>query len=65
VRERRFVLLGCPVKDVGANGLEFVELGPEDAEVEVVAQVDPGADEETEVGADEGVVEVIEGFGCL
>lgn len=59
------VLLRVPVEDVGADGGEFGEGGVQDAEVEVVAQVDPDADEEGEVGDDDGGVDVVEAFGRL
>ena len=41
VRDPALVLLCLPVKLVGPDGLEFVEFGVDDAEVEVVTQVDP------------------------
>lgn len=62
VRERALVLLGGPIQFIGADGFEFVELGVEDAQVQVVAQVDPGDNEEAEVGPDKGMIEVVEGF---
>jgi hypothetical protein len=65
VRDPALVLFGFPVEFVGADGFEFVEFGPEDFEVEVMAEVDPCGDEEGKVGTDEGVVEVVEGFGGL
>ncbi len=65
VRERTFVLFGFPVEFVGPDGFEFIELRPEYSQVEVMAKVDPCEDKEGEIGADEGVVEVIEGFRCL
>ena len=45
--------------------MEFGDGGPEDAKVEVVAEVDPDGNEEAEVGADDDGVEVVECFGCL
>lgn len=59
VREVALVLFCFPVELVGADGLELEEEGEEDAEVEVVAHVDPNDSEEAEVGADEGVVNVV------
>jgi hypothetical protein len=65
VRDPAFVLFGFPVEFVGADSFEFIEFGPEYFEVEVMAEVDPCEDEEGEVRADEGVVEVVEGFRGL
>ena len=58
-------MLGFPVEFEGANSAEGGEGGIEDDEVDVVAEVDPDADEEGEEGEYEGGVEVVEGFGCL
>ena len=63
--ERAFILLGVPVEFEGANSAEGGEGGVEDDEVDVVAEVDPDADEEGEEGEDEGGVKVVQGFGCL
>ena len=60
-----FILLGVPVEFEGADGAEGGEGGVEDDEVDVVAEVDPDADEEGEKGEYEGGVEVVQGFGCL
>ena len=65
MRQSALVLLGLPDDAVWADGLEFVPFGEKNAEIEVVSHVDPDDDEEAEVGADEGVVDVVEGFGCL
>lgn len=65
MREVALVLACGPVELIGTDSLELGELRVEDLEVKVVAQVDPGAHEEGEVGSDEGVVEVIEDFGGL
>lgn len=54
-----FVLLGVPIEVEGADGAEGGEGGVEDDEVDVVAEVDPDADEESEEGEDEGGVEVV------
>ena len=59
------VLLGDPVEVEGADGAEFGEGGVEDDEVEVVAAVDPDADEEGEVGDGDAGVEVAADFGGL
>ena len=59
------VLLRLPVELVGADRLELGEKTEEDAQVEVVAQVDPHAHEGEVVGAGQDVVEVVEGFGGL
>ncbi len=59
MREFAFVVSGFPVEEEGANGAKFGEDGVQDAEVEVVAGVDPDEDEEGEVGAYERVVEVV------
>jgi len=45
--------------------LEFRDGGPEDAEVEVVAEVDPDDNEEAKVGTNDDRVKVIEGLGGL
>ena len=58
-------MLGIPVELVGADGAEGGEDGVEDYEVNVVPEIHPDADEEGEVGKDEGGVEVVEGFGSL
>lgn len=59
------VLLRLPVELVRPNRLELVESGPEDAEVEIVAQVEPDEDEECEIRSHQGVIQVVEDFGCL
>ena len=60
-----FVLLGHPIEGVGADGAEFGQRGVQDDEVEIVAAVDPYADEEGEVGDGDGGVEVGADFGGL
>ena len=63
-----FVLLGVPVEGEGADGgegAEGVDDGVQDEDVEVVAQVDPDADKEGEVGDRDGGGDVVEGFGGL
>lgn len=40
-RKGALVLLSLPVNDVRTDGLELIEQGPDDAEVNVVAEVDP------------------------
>ena len=64
-RKVAFVLLSLPVKTVGSDGLELVELGPENTEVQIVSKINPGTNEEPEIGAYEGMVEVVEGFRSL
>lgn len=59
------VLLCLPVELEGADGPELGEQRPEDAQVEVVAQVNPGEHEKPKVGPDEPVVDVVEGLGGL
>jgi hypothetical protein len=44
------VLLGLPVQLEGSNGAELGKDGPEDLQVQVVAEVNPHADERAEVG---------------
>ena len=65
--ERALELARLPVGAglVGADRLELGEEAKEDAQVEVVAQVDPHAHEEEVVRARQDVVEVVEGFGGL
>lgn len=65
MRQFALVLLGLPDDAIGADGLEFVPFGEKDAEVEVVAHVDPDDDKESEVGADEGVVDVVQRLRSL
>ena len=36
VRDPAFILFGCPVEFVGSDGLEFVELRPQNFQVEIV-----------------------------
>lgn len=64
-RDVALVLLGLPVELVRADGLELGEQTPEDAQVEVVAQVDPNAHEGEVVGAGKRVVEIVESLGGL
>lgn len=63
--ERALVLLRLPVKLVGTDRLKLGEEAEQDAQVEVVPQVDPDAHEGEVVGAREPVVEVVERFGGL
>ena len=65
LREAAFVLFLFPIQREGADGAELGQVGVEDAQVEVVPGVDPDADEDGEVRADDPVIEVVEGFGCL
>lgn len=57
-----FVLLGLPVELVGANGAEFGQHGPEDLQVEEMAEVDPHKDEGAKVWYSDDGVQVVEGF---
>lgn len=63
--ERALVLLRLPVQLKGAYGPEGGEDGVEDIEVDVVAKIDPDANEEGKPGHDDGMVRVVEGFGRL
>ena len=65
LRDPAFVLLGFPVQFVGTDGAEFSQDGPEDVQIQVVAEVEPDADESYEVRACDGRVEVVEDFGGL
>ena len=59
------VLLSLPVELVRTDGLELGEQTVENAQVEVVAQVDPHAHKGEVVGAGERVIEVVESLGSL
>lgn len=59
MREGTLKLSYGPVELVGANSLEFVELGPEDSKVEVMTKIDPHENEQGKVWAYERVVEVV------
>ena len=59
------VLLSLPVELVRADGLKLGEQTPENAQVEVVAQVDPHAHEGEVVRPGEHVVEIVKSLGCL
>ena len=54
-----------PVHDIGTNSLELGEEGVDDSEIEIVAKVDPDADEAGIVGTGEEVVQVVERLGGL
>lgn len=58
-------MFGCPIQLIWADSLKLVELRIEDTEVQVVAKINPGKDEEAEVWPNEWMVQVVEGFGCL
>lgn len=62
---RAFILFGSPVQFIRANSLEFIEFGPENAEIKVMSHIYPDKDEEAEVGTDNRVVKVVQGLGCL
>ena len=59
------VLLGGPVELEGPARGEVGEDGDQDAQVDVVAQVDPDADEEDKVGDRDGRAEIVEDLGGL
>ena len=58
-------MLALPVEFVGADGLKFGEKGVDDAEVDVVAHVDPHAHEQCVKRDRDGRVEVVENLGRL
>ena len=60
-----FVLLRDPIQLKGPDGAEFGQRSVQDDDVEVVAAIDPDADEEGEVGDGNGGVEVAADFGRL
>ena len=64
-RDPALVLAALPVELVGADRLELSEERIEDAQVQVVPQVDPHAHEEAEVRTHEGGIEVVERLGGL
>ena len=65
VRDVALVLLRLPVELVRADGLELVELGVEDAQIDVVTQVYPNEDEECEEWPYNGVIEIVKDLGNL
>ena len=60
-----FILLRDPIQIKGSNGAELGEGGVKDYKVEVVAAVDPDADEEGEVRDGDGGIEVAADLGRL
>jgi hypothetical protein len=62
MRQLAFILFRRPIEFVGPNRLELVELGIKNSEVQVMPEINPSADEEGEIGANEGMIEVVEGF---
>ena len=60
-----FILLRLPSERIRSHGLEFPELREEDTEVEIVAEVKPGSDEEDEVWSYERGGDVVKCFGNL
>lgn len=58
-------MLRLPIQLKGAYGPEGGEDGVENIEVDVVAKIDPDADEEREPGHDDGMMRVVESFGRL
>ena len=65
MRDPAFVLLRFPIELVRTDACEFGKGREEDTEVYVVAEVNPDADEEAEIGDYDGRVQVVEGFGGL
>jgi len=65
VREPALELSRCPVKFVWADSLKFVELGPENSKIEIVAKINPHKNEECKVWTDERVVQVVQRFRGL
>ena len=63
--KRALKLLAGPVHLVGSNGLELREEAVDDAQVEVVAEVNPHAHKYKVEGTHEGAVDVVERLGCL
>ena len=57
------VLLSLPVQFERTDSAELGQDGPEDLQVQEVAQVDPPADEHGEVGRGDDCVEVVQCFG--
>lgn len=58
-------MLRLPVQLEGAYGSEGGEDGVEDIEVDIVAKIDPNANEEGKPGHDDGMMRIVEGFGRL
>lgn len=66
LRDPALVLLRVPVQFERTDGGEFaIDHGPEDAEVDVVAEVSPDEDEEAKVRANDGGIKVVQGFRRL
>ncbi len=59
MRDPALELSHCPVKLVGADSFELIELGPEDSKVKVMAKINPCKDEKGKIWFNERVVEVI------
>ncbi len=59
MRKRTFVLLFLPNYTVRSDGFEFSEFRKEDAKVQVVAQVDPSDNKESEIGPNKRMIDVI------
>ncbi len=60
--ERAFVLPRFPVEVEGADSAELGEGCIEDDYVDVVAEINPDDDEEAEIRANDGGVQIIECF---
>lgn len=65
LRDPALVLLGGPVELKGADSAELGKEGVDDAQVEVMAHVDPDGHEEGKVRALERAVDVVERLGGL
>lgn len=65
LRNPAFVLLSFPIELVWTNCAEAGQGGPENVQIEVVAEVEPHSDEETKVRASDGRIEVVEALGAL
>lgn len=63
--EPAFVLLRLPIQFEGAYGPKGSEDSVENIEIDVVAKIDPDANEQGEPGHDDGMMGVVEGFGRL
>jgi len=65
MRQRCFILSRLQIQYIRTNGLEFVELGVENLEVQVVPKIDPGTNEETKIWDYKRMVQIIQNFRRL
>lgn len=65
VRERALVLLRLPVELVRANRAELREQREDDAQVQVVSEVDPRAYENAVERSDHGAIDIAKCLGTL